>query len=270
MRAVQPDIPGFSKARASQSVLWPVLVGAVGASLWAQVFYLPVADEIRFANPSLWGILGYLLPVLTLLVGVVFRRGALTLLGFLVSFLPGIFMLPQTLLVETESPLSLLRIGVTLAAYIAVAAAGAAPEQLMGAAAEQAERIDDGPTKRLDGLYRFYFALRGLILFGLLFVIQYAVFRDPALAQTLAESYPSRPEAAATFIGIFSFFAWCVAAYSLFFVPLMNIEYDVRNLSREIDRIPKKEARSRRARALIWLALALLIGAALWILNNGF
>ncbi|AWV89409.1 hypothetical protein [Bradymonas sediminis] len=263
------QILGLGQTRASQSGLWALLIGGLGLSLWAQVFYLPLSDELRFAEPSMLRMLAYLAPLAALLVGGILRAGFLTLLAFTVAFVPGILWLSPSALSAIEQPWSMVRIGVTLAAYVATAAAGVGPTQTLGRRIDGAESAvsKPQPTRRVDGVYPFYFALRGLLLFALLFVIQYAIFRDPVVAQKLAQSYPTRPEAAATFIGIFSFFAWCVAAYSLFFVPLMNLEYAARRLEREVNATLETPGRARRLRVALWGGLAILASATGWFLN---
>lgn len=265
------QILGLGKTRASQGGLWALLIGGLGLSLWAQVFYLPLADELRFAEPSALRMLAYLAPIAALLLGGVLRAGVLTLLVFTTAFIPGILWLPPSALIAIEQPWSMVRIGVTLAAYVATAAAGIGPTQVLGRRTDERASAASAAreVQRVDGVYRFYFALRGLLLFGLLFVIQYAVFRDPIIAAKLIQSYPSRPEAAATFIGIFSFFAWCVAAYSLFFVPLMNLEYGARRLERELKKTLEIPKRGRRFRVILWGGLAILASAAGLFLNFG-
>jgi len=261
MHSENLQILGPTQTRATQGRFWALLIGALGLSLWAQVFYLPLSDELRFAEPSLLAMLLYLAPLGPLLVGGVFRAGLLTLLVFTAAFIPGILWLAPSALVAIEQPWSMVRIGVTLAAYIATTAAGVGPTQLLGRAT-QGRAAPAGEIRRVDGVYRFYFGLRGVLLFGLLFVIQYAIFRDPVVAEKLLESYPTRPEAAATFMGIFSFFAWCVAAYSLFFVPLMNLEYGARRLEREIKKTLEIPGRAQHFRVALWGGLAVLASAA--------
>lgn len=266
MHSEHLHILGHTQPRATQGRLWALLIGALGLSLWAQVFVVPLSDELRFAQPSLLAMLLYLAPLGPLLVGGFIRAGFLTLLVFTTAFIPGILWLPPSALVAIEQPWSMVRIGVTLAAYVATTAAGVGPPQLLGRATQPGAAAPASQVRRVDGVYRFYFGLRGVLLFGLLFVIQYAIFRDPLIAAKLLESYPSRPEAAATFMGIFSFFAWCVAAYSLFFVPLMNLEYGARRLEREIKKTAEIPARAQRARAAVWGTVAVVASAAgLWV-----
>lgn len=260
MDSDHPQLLGLGKTRASQGGLWTLLIAGLGLSLWAQIFYLPLSDELRFAEPSPMLMVAYLAPVAALLLGGILRAGVLTLLVFTCAFIPGILWLPPSALVAIETPWSMVRIGVTLAAYLAISAAGVGPVQVIAGPAGESASSDSDDLRRIDGVYRFYFALRGVLLFGLLFVIQYAIFRDPGVAEQLAQSYPTRPEAAATFIGIFSFFGWCVAAYSLFFVPLMNLEYGVRRLDRAINRTVKMPKRTRRLRVGIWVGLAVTAG----------
>jgi hypothetical protein len=101
-------------------------------------------------------------------------------------------------------------------------------------------------------------------LIALLLVTQYAAFQDPTIAAKIAQHYGDRPEAAVTFLGLFAFFAWCVAAYTMFFVPLMNLEYDVRKLSRSVDTMADGGQRSRWMYVSAWGLVAFGIIAAAW------
>lgn len=242
---------------------WAYLVLALGVSLWAQILSLPLLDELQFADQNASATATYVVPLVALVAGALFRVPALTLLVFPLCFIPGIVLLPERSLVELEQGLSLLRIGITTAAYVGAAAAGATHTQAVG----RIEATDADETRRVDGVYPFYFVVRCILLIVLLLVTQYAAFHDPTIAAKIAQNYADRPQAARSFIGLFSFFAWCVAAYTMFFVPLMNLEYDVRKLSRTVDEMLDGGARSSWVRMGIWTLVAAAAVATAWTLN---
>ena len=244
-------IEEVSQRFASGSV-WMLFVALLGVSLWAQIFLLAAVDEFQFSDQSTLTTLAYMLPLLVLVPATYLRVFPLILLVFPASLIPGLLLMPPRHLLALEGPWDMARIGVTLAAYLGTAAATSMAAQQVGTVDTQ--RL--GEPRRVEGTYPFFFAVRALLLVGLLLVTQYAVFQDPAIAATIADNYPKRPQSAATFIGLFVFFAWCVAAYTMFFVPLMNLEYDVRSLARSLQ---ESVVGSRRS---IWRRLGLL-GASL-------
>jgi hypothetical protein len=252
------DWPGGAFAGAS---LWSMLTVFLGLLLWAQIFSLPFLEELRFSDQSTSVALSYMIPLIALVPGALFRVPALNLLVFPVCFIPGMLTLPERSLLELEQGWSMLRIGISVAAYVAVAAAGASKEQTVG----KVEPMPDRHPQKVAGLYPMYFATRCLILMALLLVSQYAAFQDPTIAAKIAEHYGERPEAAATFLGLFSFFAWSVAAYTMFFVPLMNLEYDVRKLSRSVDSMADSTPRARWLRIGAWALVAAGTTAAAWL-----
>ncbi len=249
--------------RFSRGGAWPALIVALGLSLWAQIFALPLLDQLHFADQGVQTLLVYLIAPAALLAGVAMRAAPMTLLVFPLCFVPGMLLLPGRNLLELQQASSMVRIGVTLAAFIAAAAAGHARRQTVG------QEVDGGAgvPRRVDGIYRFYFALRGAILLGLLAVIQWATFRDRAIAATIAQHYGDKPQSAVMFIGLVGFFAWCVAAYTMFFVPMMNLEYDVRKLSRAIDHMADGGRRARWRRIGTLAALAVGAVAVAWALT---
>lgn len=241
---------------------WAYLVLVLGVSLWAQIFSLPLLDEFQFTDHNALATVAYMVPLVALVPGALFRVPALTLLVYPLCFIPGIVLLPERSLVELEQGFSLLRIGVTMAAYVGAAAAGATRTQSVG----QIDATDADQTRSVDGIYPFYFVVRCVILIVMLLVTQYAAFHDPTIAAKIAQNFADRPQAARTFIGLFSFFAWCVAAYTMFFVPLMNLEYDVRKLSRTIDAMVDGGRRSSWIRLGVWALVATVAIAVAWTL----
>ncbi|MFW5967199.1 MAG: hypothetical protein ACOCV2_06755 [Persicimonas sp.] len=238
---------------------WTLVVALLGLSLWAQLFALPLYQEFGFADASGAVIFAYIAPLLAWAAGAIWRNSAVVMLVFPLAVIPGIFALPEPSVAQLEQLGGMARIGVTLLAYVAVAAVS-----FGGASTGPSERSDERDARRVDGLYPFYFGVRALILLVLLVVTQYAAFYDPTIAEAVAEHYSKRPEAATSFIGLFIFFAWCVAAYTTFVVPLMNVEYDVRRLHRDIGELVDGGRRARFLRIGAWTVVA---GAALVILG---
>ncbi|MFP4596998.1 MAG: hypothetical protein ACLFVJ_02025 [Persicimonas sp.] len=262
MRDEDSPIMAWSTGPFGSSWSWSPLVVALGLSFWAQIFMLPLFEELRFVEGSQAATLTYLLPLAALLSGVYIRFAALILLVFPLCFVPGVLLLPERSIIELEQWTSMMRIGVTLAAYIGVAAASLTGAEVVG----EVDGARDEPAERVGGIYPFYFLVRGLILLVLLVVTQYAVFQDPAVAEKITQHYSERPEGARAFIGLFIFFAWCVAAYTMFFVPLMNLEYDVRRLSRTIDEMADGGRRARWMHIGGWFLVAAIVVATMTIL----
>jgi hypothetical protein len=246
--------------RFSAGYLWTLMVVVLGLSLWAQIFLVPLLEELRFADHSAGVTLAYALPLAALLVGAFLRAAPLTLLAFTVCFIPGILLLPERSVIELEQTASMVRIGVTLAAFLGAAAASAAARETIG----EVEFGESNPRQTVEGIFPFYFTIRAALLFGLLLLTQYAVFYDPAIAAKISEHYVERPEGARIFIGLLAFFAWCVAAYTMFFVPMMNLEYDVRRLSRSIDEYVDGGRRARWWRIGLMVIAAIAALAVLW------
>lgn len=263
MRDDDSPIMAWSTGPFGSSWSWSPLVAVLGLSLWAQIFMLPLFEELRFIEGSQAATLAYLLPLVVLLSGAYFRVAALTLLVFPLCFVPGVILLPERSIIDLEQWTSMMRIGVTLAAYIGVAAASLTGTELVG----EVDGARDEPAERVGGIYPFYFLVRGLILLVLLVVTQYAAFHDPAIAETIAQHYSQRPGGARAFIGLFIFFAWCVAAYTMFFVPLMNLEYDVRRLSRTVDEMADGGRRARWLRIGGWFLVAAVVVGTVMVLG---
>lgn len=242
---------------------WSMLIAVLGVSLWAQIFALPLLDQLRYANHGAQSTLVYLIAPTVLIIGVMLRAAPLTLLAFPLCLIPGMLLLPERNMVELQQTSSMLRIGVTLAAFVAAGSVGHSRAQAVG------EDVSDPlhPARQVDGIYRWYFAARGAILVALLLVIQWATFRDPMIAATIAQHYGDKPQSAVMFISLVAFFAWCVAAYTMFFVPLMNLEYDVRKLSRTIDHMVDGGRRARWTRIGVTTLLATAAIAVAWALS---
>ncbi|QDG49755.1 hypothetical protein FIV42_03085 [Persicimonas caeni] len=263
MRDEQTQQVGWKPEHLSGGSAWAYLVLVLGVSLWAQLFSLPLLDEFQFTDHNALATMAYMVPLVALVPGALFRVPVLTLLVFPICFVPGVVLLPERSVIELEQGFSMLRIGVTMAAYVGVAAAGAARTQTVG----HIDAADSDDAQSVDGIYPFYFVVRCVILIALLLITQYAAFYDPTIAAKIAESYADRPQAARTFIGLFSFFAWCVAAYTMFFVPLMNLEYDVRKLSRTISGMLEGGRRASLVRLSLWGLAASGVAAAAWALG---
>lgn len=232
--------------------MWPVATLALGASLWAQLFGVALVSELGFATPRMYAVFAYLLPLLMLGAGVAWRVGFLLLTLMPVCILPGLALLPpgeQLLLTEAWS---MLRLGVSLALYLAVASAGAQALR----PPDEIEPVTTEVSLGLD-LKRLVFA-RIAALMVLFALPTYAVFVDPTIAANMSRNYPDSPEAARVFLALLHFFSWSVAAYMMVLLPALNLEYDHRRLQREID-----EAGDGLSRRSIGLRVAIVSAVAL-------
>lgn len=242
--------------------VWSVASTLVGLSLWAQLFWVGLMSEVQFDAPRNWALLAYGLPVLVLAVGVLTRTPVVLLVLWVGSFLPGLVLLPEPereLLMEAGS---MLRVGVSMALFLAVASAGSGAD----------EEGEDAPSEALPaqtlsarGEMRWFVFARLMVL-GVLFVVPaYAVYQDVEVAAALSRSYGSGAQSARVFLGVVHFFVWSVAAYMMVLVPALNVEYDRRRLGRELREL--REGLTWRAagvRVGLWFALsAALVSAVL-------
>ena len=257
------ELTEFQARRFSEATTWPLFVALVGLSLWAQVLMFPFLEELQFSDPRAAASLAYVLPIMVLIPATLFRVSALMLLAFPTSFVAGILALPQPQVDDLMEPWSIIRVGATLLVYLGVAAVGRNENREVTVGTRRHEVT----ARRLEGLYPMYFAVRIALLVAMLVVLQYAVFFDADVVQAIEANYADAPAGAHTFIALVAFFAWCVAAYVVFFVPLTNLEYGVRRLSRRIDRMGQ-DARTQLGRrvglavaiAMVAVATALAIG----------
>ena len=238
--------------------LWTLLAGLVGFLFWAQLLMLPFIEELQFSDQRALATLSYVLPLFALFPAVIFRWPLMSLLIFPASFIPGVLFLPELTMSELQEPWSVFRIGASFVVYIALAGVSSndAPD------AGELETIERREMEEFFGIYPFFFGVRIALLIAFFGVLTYALLADPAISETIVESYPESPTVAHVFITLFAFFVWCVAAYTMWFLPVMNFEYDVRRLSRKIDEMVDSKRWSIGRRVGIWVFVALTAGAA--------
>lgn len=256
------NLSGWDALRGGR--VWAVAVAVLGLSLWAQLFLIGLLAEGQFDAPRPWAMIAYLMPIGLLATGVWSRAPVVLLTLFMTSFLPGLVLLPEQEKLLLAEGASMLRIGLTLTLFLAVASAGSGPEVEQATSTEPlgVDVHDEGAIVR-----RFVLARLGVLV--LLFVVPgWAVFLDPSIASALSRNYPDAPHVARTFLGLVHFFVWSVAAYMMVLVPALNVEYDHRRLSRTLRE--QYDDLSRRAigmRAAAWAALSAGMILAAWLLT---
>ena len=246
------------------SKLWPVAVVVLGGSLWAQLFGLGLAAEGQFDQPRLGAMVAYLIPLFLLVAGVWTRAPVILLTLFMAGSLPGLLFLPDQEKILLGEGSSMLRIGLTLALYLAIASAGSGEDVGSDAPHEPLASGEGSDAQETWVMQRFVLARIGVL--AVLFALPaYSVFQDPSVASALSKFYPEAPHVARTFLGLIHFFIWSVAAYMMVLVPSLNMEYDHRRLSRALGE--QYRALSRKGiglRVLGWVGVsAAMIGVML-------
>lgn len=249
------------------SSAWGVAVGVVGASLWAQLFLLGVIAEWQFEVPRPWAILAYVIPLGILFAGVMSRAPVVLLTLFAGSLLPGLVLLPSPEKILISEGGSVLRIGLTLALFLAVASAGSGEEH-DAADFELLDVGEEGAAALAAGSLRQFVLARLGVLAILFLVPAYAVFVDAEIAASLSRNYEKSPETARTFLGLVHFFAWSVAAYMMVLVPSLNLEYDHRRLGRRLGEVADGLTRaSLLRRAILWFVISASVLLIAWVIS---
>ena len=228
------DVFEFGGKLAGSSGIWTAVASVLGASLWAQLFWYPLATEFLSQSPGALYVGVYLLPTVALFVSVILRSSGGYLFFFPGSLIPGLVMLPQqdaAALLQFHR--SIFATG-TLLFFILAATLSVRGER--GESAER-EALSESEEKELEGVYRHYVSVRLAIMVVLFGVLVGAGLFDPSILGAISEHHAEGSLAAQLFIVVFGFFTWCVVAYTMFFLPLANLEYNVRRLSREIDNL---------------------------------
>lgn len=260
------DDPGVSAERFEtwrHSRAWIVATVILGVGLWAQLFWVGLAAEGQFEQPRPWAMIAYLMPLGLLAVGAWSRAPVVLLTLLPTSFLPGLTLLPETERALLGEAGSMIRVGATLALYLAVASAGSGPERVGEASIEPLEDQESAPAWSLR---RFVLARLGVL--GVLFALPaWAVFQDPQVAADLSRHYASDPAVARSFLGLTHFFVWSVAAYMMVLVPALNVEYDRRRLDRRIRELGEGLTRRKLGlRVAAWVGgSAAMILVAWWL-----
>ncbi len=212
-----------------------LIVGVLGASLWLQLGVPGLAAEIRFPSPRPWMLILYILPLVALSFAVINRHTALTLLVFPVSLLPAVVGLPEVERAMLRDWLAVLRIGGTVAVYLAVASAWLASKDASDESAPVGTEYEHGRH------YRRYVFSRLVPMLLVLVVPLYAVLFDPVIVSTIEQNHPGSEDVAQTFLSLLIFFFWAVVAYTHFLVPALNLEYDRRKTRSRIRTLRRGE-----------------------------
>jgi hypothetical protein len=245
----EPRLRGLRR----QSATWQLVTTALGASLWVQLFGAALSAKLGEPAAQAGAALAYLLPLLALSAGTVWRIAPLSLLAVPASFLPGLAMLPPIEHILLAEGPALLRIGLSLVLYMAAASAGLMADPVPGEAVV-AREVREGGGEYMQVVYG-----RAVILIIVFIAPAYAVYADPAIASLMSERYGGSPQVARSFIGMLHFFVWSVMAYMLILLPVLNLEYDYKQLMVWLRDTPRQWTRAACARrASIWGALSLI------------
>jgi hypothetical protein len=239
-----------------QSAAWQLVTGALGISLWVQLFGAALGAQFGAPASQVGALLAYLLPLVTLALGAMWRNASVALFAVPISFLPGITLMPPLERLLLNDGLAMLRVGASLLLYMAAASAGLMADPVPGES-QPANDLREGGAEYMRVVYG-----RAVALLVIFIAPAYAVYADPAIAALLSERYGGSPQVARAFIGMLHFFAWSVLAYMLVLLPVLNLEYDYKQLvlwTRDAPRQWTRAACGRRA-GLWSLASLLAIG----------
>jgi hypothetical protein len=237
--------------------LWRGVAIVLGISLWAQLYWYPLATEFLSERAGGLFVGAYLLPLLVLFVAVIFRHAAGYLFFVPSSLVPGLVLLPQQDVGSLLEPYRLVFASGTLLGFILAGALAGRPDTGRPVSDEE---LEDEPVEQIEGIYRHYFLIRFVILLALFGVLVGSVFFDPTMVQAIVANHEDGEVAARIFLAVFGFFTWCVLAYAMFFRPAANIAYDVRKLRRQIHALARGKSHVRRRIGFVWLAVAVGAG----------
>ena len=245
--------------RSFQAFRWnshgAVIVGVLGISLWMQLALPSMVTELRASDGQRWMVLLNMIPLFVLAGALTSRNGAVALLAFPLSLMPGLASLPPIERGLMFSVWAMLRVCGSAAVYLAVASAWVASR----------ETADDDPAPvairdRRGGYYRQYVTTRAVPMVLLFVVPTYAGLFDPAVVSTISQNYPDNEAVAQTFIALLVFFFWSIVAYSQFLLPALNLEYDRRRERKQANRLRKGlDQRERLLRAGLEIGIVILV-----------
>ena len=251
------EIPSTELRRGFATVA-PVVAAILGLSLWAQLAMFSFRDELA-ADTSPARVLLYIVPFAVIGAGFWLRSAVLLLAVFPLSLLPPSVMIEHGG-ATFDGPWSAVQGCATMAIYLALVSSWLGA----GAAAASVDIEDDvdprvkASSRTTAGSeFRRFIYPRLVPLLLLWAVPTYAIFWDPAIAATIAQNHPERPEVAQIFIAMIVFFAWAIVAYMSFVVPSLNLEYDVRRLERSLDQIV-----AQAQPAAVWQRIGVAAGIA--------
>jgi len=252
----------FAGGLAEEASLWRAATAVLGISLWAQLFWYPLAAEFLADQTGGVFVLLYLMPAVVLVTAMFVRHGAAYLFAFPTSMLPGLAILPEQ---DAVALMEFERAVFAAGTLVAYAVAAAVATRLRDREPTETDPLDELVSRRIDGIYRHYVTVRLVILVVLFGILVGSGVFDPEIRGTIATHHEGGRVAAQMFVTVFGWFVWCVLAYAMFFLPVANIEYDVRRMSRTIDQMADGRSAIRwRLGLLTSGGLALAAAYLLW------
>jgi phage shock protein PspC (stress-responsive transcriptional regulator) len=239
---------------------WQLVTIGLGLSVWLQLFSAPLLRELSAADGALVVASAYLLPLLALWTSTVWRSAPVSLGAVPTSLLPGLALMPPLERLMFNDGVTLLRVGLSLLLYLAASSAGLMADPEPGES-KAAQEVHEGNSDYLRVVYA-----RAAVMVLVFVIPAYGVYGEMGVAAALSQGYGERPEVARTFIGMALFFSWSVLAYMLVMLPVLNLEYDYKQLVLWTRSAPQQWAQPRqRVVAGVWgaLAVASLLGFAL-------
>lgn len=221
----------FQPGVVENETLWRLGAALLGASLWLQLFWHPLATEFLSGEAGLVYVGMYMLPTLAMFVALIVDEPAGYLFFVPGSFVPGMVLLPEQ---DASALLQLHRALFVVGTLLSFLFAASLAARGGRAEVERSEPLEES-TRQIEGVYRHYTTIRLAILVVLFAVLVGAGLFDPSVTGAIVEHHGEGKLSAQIFIVVFGFFVWCALAYTSFFLPAANLEYDIRRLSREID-----------------------------------
>ncbi len=193
-------------------------IALLGIALWVQILGSALFGEFQSQTSSFFHVIAYGLPIGVVILGVLLRSQMILLMVFLSSFVPGVTILPEAF--DLMKGAASLRVGLSCLVYILVVsyvfALQYSPDHSI--LNTSATPLWKNLQQRIEVplVYSFVFFL----------VLQYAVFGDALIQNTILQSYED-PTIALISISVSIFFIWCISIYLYFIVPALNFEHEL-------------------------------------------
>lgn len=246
--------------------MWLVLFVLITGALWVHWLGGGVIAEVSDQESSGALMALYLIPLAVATMAVVWRQRGLSLLAVPLSFLPGLWVLPEPAWERLGEPLALGIAGALFGLYLLVAAGRPDTESLVGLKRRSLEEALERSDRYSEEFRRFVF-LRMVALGGIFAAITYGLFVDPAAAEAF-DSLGAFSADQRVFTAVLLYFAWSIALYMGAILPALNWEHDRRQpvISERLRSRMNSPARLVRQVALWIGAATVLIVLAMWSL----
>lgn len=197
----------------------------VGFCVWIQVLGTSAWAEVQLEDGRVFAVFLDLLPLVVLVVGASIRSRFALLTAFMLALVPGVIYAPETAISQLYNDMGLVRIAGTVGLYV------------VGLTISFAKR--DAPTVSSENpsprsTHERVIWLRTGLAFLLLFGVFQALYFDPIVSQTIAQTYEN-PDVATVFISMAVFFMWVIGVYMFVVVPSLNYEHDKRVLFKKFE-----------------------------------